>query len=130
MLCLSCIPERTKLVRKPRNGTVAEGSSFKLPCKASKDPNLELRYIWKKDGAVIMDVSNSEWQEKGFVLTLSNIGFQDAGVYTCVAHTPEPRVSEDMASAVVSIEGTAILTVFRCSFLCLSPSIGLPVGCL
>ncbi|XP_068714967.1 neuroglian-like isoform X2 [Montipora foliosa] len=97
--------ERTKLVRKPQNGTVAEGSSLKLPCMASKDPNLELRYIWKKDGAVIMDASNSEWQEKGFVLTLSNIGFQDAGVYTCVAHTPEPRVSEDMASAVVSIEG-------------------------
>ncbi|XP_068759026.1 neuroglian-like isoform X2 [Montipora capricornis] len=97
--------ERTKLVRKPENRTVAEGSSLKLRCMASKDPNLEMRYIWKKDGAVIMDVSNSEWQEKDFVLTLSNIGFQDAGVYTCVAHTPEPRVSEDMASAVVSIEG-------------------------
>ncbi|XP_068757833.1 contactin-2-like [Montipora capricornis] len=99
--------ERTKLVRKPRNRTVAEGSSLKLRCMASKDPTLELRYIWKKDGAVIMDVSNSEWQEIGFVLTLSNIGYQDAGVYTCVAHTQEPRVSEDMASAVVSIEGTS-----------------------
>ena len=102
------ISERTKLVLKPQNQTVPEGSSVRLPCKASKDRSLELRYNWKKDGGVIADVSNIQWRETGYMLELSNLSFQDAGVYTCVAYTPEPRSSEDSVAVIVSIEGILI----------------------
>lgn len=86
--------------------TVTEGSSVDLRCKATADPLLELTYIWKRDGADITDESNIQWQEGGNVLKLSDISFEEAGVYTCVAYTPQPRGSEDNATAVVSIIGT------------------------
>ncbi|XP_074608784.1 hemicentin-1-like [Acropora palmata] len=97
--------ERTKLVLKPQNQTVPEGSSVRLPCRASNDPSLELRYNWKKDGAAIADVSSMQWNERGYMLELSNFTYQDAGVYTCIAYTPEPRSSEDSVTVIVSVKG-------------------------
>lgn len=81
---------------------------MRLPCRASSDPSLELRYNWKKDGAAIADVSNMQWNERGYMLELSNFTYQDAGVYTCIAYTPEPRSSEDSVTVIVSVEGTLI----------------------
>jgi len=108
-VCFGCfISERTQLVLKPQNQTVPEGSSVRLPCRASNDPSLELRYNWKKDGAAIADVSNMQWNERGYMLELSNFTYQDAGVYTCIAYTPEPRSSEDSVTVIVSVEGTLI----------------------
>lgn len=39
------------------------------------------------------------------MLRISNITVDEAGVYTCVAYTPEPKRSEDSVSAIVSIRG-------------------------
>ena len=46
-----------------------------------------------------------EWLEGENVLKISDISVNDAGVYTCVAYTPEPKKSEDQASATVNIKG-------------------------
>lgn len=101
------ITERTQLVVKPQNKTVVKGTGVDLRCKATADPLLELIYIWKRNGADITKDANIQWQGGESVLQLSDISFKDTGVYTCVVYTPEPRGSEDSASAIVSIAGNA-----------------------
>ena len=101
--------ERTQIAVKPQNRTVVKGTNLDLHCMATGDPSLELSYIWKRDGVDITDItddSNIQWLEGQKVLQLSDVSFEDAGVYTCIAFTPQPRESEDRASAIVSIEGT------------------------
>ena len=80
-----------------------------LSCKATADPSLELRYIWKKDGADITSESSKvQLLEDGSVITISDITADEAGVYTCIVFTPDPRGSEDTSSAIVSIQGSVI----------------------
>ena len=76
-----------------------------LQCRATADPSLELRYIWKKDGA---DITYLKVQllERDRVITIPDITADEAGVYTCIAFTPDPKGSEDTASAIVKIQGT------------------------
>ena len=40
------------------------------------------------------------------VLTIASITVDEAGNYTCVAYTPDPKRSEDQASATIDIRGT------------------------
>ena len=77
-----------------------------LSCNATADPSLELKYIWKKDGADITSVSNVQMLEKGSVIIIPDITADEAGVYTCIVFTPDPKGSEDTASAIVSIQGS------------------------
>ena len=67
------------------------------------DPSLELKYFWKKDGA---DITSDSKLEEGSVIIIPNITADEAGVYTCIAYTPDPKRSEDTASAIVSIQGS------------------------
>ena len=76
-----------------------------LHCKATADPLLELIYVWKRDGADIISNLNIMWLEEENVLRIKHITFKETGVYTCLVYTPEPRGSEDSASAIVSISG-------------------------
>ena len=76
-----------------------------LQCKATADSTLELRYIWKKDGAEITYGSKIQLLEGESVLKIPNITFNEAGVYRCVAYTPQPKGSEDSTVAIVSITG-------------------------
>lgn len=98
----SCfVTERTKIFRgPPQTQTVSQGTNVELKCNATADPSLELRYIWKKDG---IEVISSKPEN---VLRILNISVDEAGIYTCVAFTPEPKRSEDSVSAIVSIIGT------------------------
>ena len=82
-----------------------EGVNVDLPCRAVADDSLELRYYWIKDNAVIEYNRQIEWLEGENVLKISNIKVDDAGIYTCIAYTPEPKRSEDKASAIVNIKG-------------------------
>lgn len=77
-----------------------------LQCRATADPSLELRYIWRKDGADITYESKVQLLEEDRVITIANITADEAGVYTCIAFTPDPKGSEDSASAIVSIQGS------------------------
>lgn len=77
-----------------------------VQCRATADPSLELRYIWKKDGADITYESKVQLLEEDRVLNIANITADEAGVYTCIAFTPDPKSSEDSASAIVSIQGS------------------------
>lgn len=76
-----------------------------LSCRATADPSLELRYIWKKDGADITSDPKVQLLEEGSELIIPDITADEAGVYTCIVYTPDPKGSEDTASAIVSIQG-------------------------
>lgn len=77
-----------------------------LSCRATADPSLELSYIWKKDGAEI--------KRKNSTVIIPDITADEAGVYTCIAYTPDPKRSEDTASAIVSIQGSVNEFMARC----------------
>lgn len=98
--------ERTKIVVKPQNRTVTKGTRVTLQCRATADPSLELRYIWRKDGADIAYESNVQLLEEDRVINIPDITAEEAGVYTCIVFTPDPKGSEDTASAIVSIQGS------------------------
>lgn len=98
--------ERTRIVVKPEDKLVKEGDAVDLMCRAEYDKELEIRYFWKRDDARIDYIQNVvEWDVSKNVLTISNIKVEDAGVYTCIAYTPEPKRSEDSASAIINIQG-------------------------
>lgn len=98
--------EKTTIVVPPKDRTVKEGDNVDLICRATYDPSLEIGYFWKRDDAtIIVDNSKIKWDESKNVLTISDIKVEDAGVYTCVAYTPEPKKSEDTASAIINIQG-------------------------
>ena len=88
---------------RPENKQVQEGTRVNLSCQATADPSLELKYYWKKNNAVITYNNRIQWLERAKVLTIANITFEEAGNYTCVAYTPDPKRSEDQASATIDI---------------------------
>ena len=91
---------------KPVDKLVKEGDAVDLRCRAEYDNQLEIRYFWKRNDARIDYIQGVvEWNVSKNVLTISNIKVEDAGVYTCIAYTPEPKRSEDSASAIVNVQG-------------------------
>ena len=91
---------------KPENRLVKEGDAVDLMCRAEYDKELEIRYFWKRDEAIIDYIQNVvEWDVSKNVLTITNIKVEDAGVYTCIAYTPEAKRSEDSASAIIIVQG-------------------------
>ena len=95
--------ERTIITVRPENKQVQEGTRVDLSCEAKFDPSLELIYKWKKNNSDIEYNNRIQWLEEAKVLTIANIKAEEAGNYTCVAYTPDPKRSEDQASAVVKI---------------------------
>ena len=96
---------------------MVEGTRIDLRCEATADPTLELGYYWKRDNAVIRYNSKFQWLASQNVLTIIDITVDDAGVYTCVAHTPEPKKSEDTASATIDIAGNNYLFAMEAKYL-------------
>ncbi|KAL9959377.1 hypothetical protein ACROYT_G032696 [Oculina patagonica] len=97
--------QKTTIVVPPKDRTVKEGNNVDLTCRATYDPTLEIGYFWKRDDATIVYNSKIKWDQWKNVLTISDIRVEDAGVYTCVAYTPDPKRSEDTASAIINIQG-------------------------
>lgn len=102
---VATVYERTRITVRPEDKIVPERVNIDLRCRAEFDKRLELKYYWKRDDAIIKFNSKMEWLEGENVLKISDISVNDAGVYTCVAYTPEPKKSEDQASATVNIKG-------------------------
>ena len=97
---------------RPENKQVDEGTRVDLRCEATADPSLELKYYWKRDNADITYNNKIQWLEGPNVLTIASITVDDAGNYTCVAYTPDPKRSEDQASATIVISGTHLVYIF------------------
>ena len=97
---------RTIITVRPEDKIVDEGTRVDLRCEAKADPSLELRYYWKRDDAVVTYNNKIQWFEGAKVLTIASITVYEAGNYTCVAYTPDPKRSEDQASATIDIGGT------------------------
>ena len=100
--------DRTIITVRPEDKKVDEGTRVDLRCEAKADSSLdhELRYKWKRDDAVVTYNKKIQWFEGAKVLTIASITVYEAGNYTCVAYTPDPKRSEDQASATIDIKGT------------------------
>ena len=98
--------DRTIITVRPQDKKVDEGTRVDLRCEAKADSSLELRYYWKRDDAVVTYNNKIQWFEGAKVLTIASITVYEAGNYTCVAYTPDPKRSEDQASATIDIKGT------------------------
>ena len=98
--------DRTIITVRPQDKKVDEGTRVDLRCEAKADSSLEMRYKWKRDDAVVTYNNKIQWFEGAKVLTIASITVYEAGNYTCVAYTPDPKRSEDQASATIDIKGT------------------------
>ena len=105
---MTILSDKTQITIAPQDQQVVEGTRIDLRCEATADPTLELRYYWKRDNAVIVYNSKFQWLASQNVLTIIDITVHDAGVFTCVAYTPEPKKSEDTAAATIDIAGNNI----------------------
>ncbi|XP_063027809.1 protein sidekick-1 isoform X2 [Melospiza melodia melodia] len=75
---------RTSIVRPPEDSTVIKGTTATLRCEATHDPRISIRYLWKKDNAVINPSSSSRITvEKDGTLLISQTWSGDIGDYTC-----------------------------------------------
>uniref|UniRef100_A0A8D2MIA9 Sidekick cell adhesion molecule 1 n=1 Tax=Zonotrichia albicollis TaxID=44394 RepID=A0A8D2MIA9_ZONAL len=74
---------RTSIVRPPEDSTVIKGTTATLRCEATHDPRISIRYLWKKDSAVINPSSSSRITvEKDGTLLISQTWSGDIGDYT------------------------------------------------
>ncbi|XP_005054485.1 PREDICTED: protein sidekick-1 [Ficedula albicollis] len=75
---------RTSIVHPPEDSTVIKGTTATLRCQATHDPRISIRYLWKKDSAVINPSSSSRIMvEKDGTLLISQTWSGDIGDYTC-----------------------------------------------
>ncbi|XP_063270838.1 protein sidekick-1 isoform X2 [Prinia subflava] len=75
---------RTAIVRPPEDSTVIKGTTATLRCEATHDPRISIRYLWKKDSAVINPSSSSRITvEEDGTLLISQTWSGDIGDYTC-----------------------------------------------
>ncbi|XP_027944298.1 protein sidekick-1 [Eumetopias jubatus] len=75
---------RTSIVNPPEDRVVIKGTTAMLRCGATHDPRIALRYVWKKDNAVITPSSSSRVVvEKDGSLLISQTWSGDIGDYTC-----------------------------------------------
>ncbi|XP_068738238.1 fibronectin type III domain-containing protein-like [Montipora capricornis] len=95
--------EKTRIILAPKDRNVTEGSRVDLRCEAQVDDRLELHYLWKRDDAIIEYNQRVTWERT--VLTIADLTVEDAGIYTCLAYTPDPKRSEDSVSATIDIAG-------------------------
>ncbi|XP_032249983.1 protein sidekick-1 [Phoca vitulina] len=74
----------TSIVNPPEDRVVIKGTTATLRCGATHDPRIALRYVWKKDNAVITPSSSSRVVlEKDGSLLISQTWSGDIGDYTC-----------------------------------------------
>ena len=92
---------------RPEDKIVDKGTRVDLRCEAKADSSLEpeLRYLWKRDNVIITYNNKIQWLEGAKVLRIASITVDEAGNYTCVAYTLDPKRSEDQASAVIIVQG-------------------------
>ncbi|XP_068759030.1 fibronectin type III domain-containing protein-like [Montipora capricornis] len=95
----------TSIVIAPKSRKVDKATRLDLRCEAEADPRLTVKYNWTKDGSPLEYQGNIEWRESQNVLIIADITVFDSGIYTCVAFTPKPQMSEVKASATIDITG-------------------------
>ncbi|XP_078296214.1 protein sidekick-1 isoform X2 [Panthera onca] len=75
---------RTSIVNPPEDRVVIKGTTATLHCGATHDPRITLRYVWKKDNAIITPSGSSRIVvEKDGSLVISQTWSGDIGDYTC-----------------------------------------------
>uniref|UniRef100_A0ABI7WIF8 Sidekick cell adhesion molecule 1 n=1 Tax=Felis catus TaxID=9685 RepID=A0ABI7WIF8_FELCA len=76
--------DRTSIVNPPEDRVVIKGTTATLHCGATHDPRITLRYVWKKDNAIITPSGSSRIVvEKDGSLVISQTWSGDIGDYTC-----------------------------------------------
>lgn len=124
---ITLVLEMTRIIIPPKSVKVHKASRVDLRCEAEADKKLKLGYYWIKDGERLESNEKMEWRESQNVLTIADMTLLDSGVFTCVAFTPDPKKSEDRASAIIDIIGKfAFLSLVGvCRLLLQSPPLGI-----
>ncbi|KAM9132947.1 neural cell adhesion molecule L1-like protein isoform 2-T2 [Pangshura tecta] len=101
------IRDATKLVVTPENPQVLKSHSVLLKCQSEYDSHLKqsFKLSWRKDGDELQIKST----EDGRIITemdtlfISNVTFEDQGVYTCVASTSLDSVTAESQLIVLDV---------------------------
>ncbi|KAM4573818.1 contactin-1a isoform 1-T3 [Odontesthes bonariensis] len=102
------VTESTKITLAPSNSDVKVGENAWMQCSASRDPMLDITFIWSLDGRVIDLHKDSQHYERSpngssyGELLIKNAQLKHAGRYTCTAQTPVDNVT---ASAHLVVRG-------------------------
>ncbi|XP_074488436.1 contactin-1a [Sebastes fasciatus] len=102
------VTESTKITLPPSNADVKVGESTTMQCTASRDPSLDITFIWSVDGRIIDLDKESQHYERTLngslngELLIKNLQLKHAGRYTCTAQTPIDNVT---ASAHLVVRG-------------------------
>uniref|UniRef100_A0A803SSH1 Contactin 6 n=1 Tax=Anolis carolinensis TaxID=28377 RepID=A0A803SSH1_ANOCA len=93
------VKERTIINTPPSNMDVTVGESIVLPCQVSKDPSVEVAFIWSFNGDVIdfkRKITHFERAGGESVgdLMIRNIQLNHSGKYTCTVQTAMDILSE------------------------------------
>ncbi|XP_042308319.1 contactin-6-like isoform X2 [Sceloporus undulatus] len=93
------VKERTIITTPPSNMDVTVGESIVLPCQVSKDPSIEVVFIWSFNGDVIdfkrkMTHFERAGGESIGDLMIRNIQLNHSGKYTCTVQTAMDILSE------------------------------------
>ncbi|MBN3322375.1 CNTN1 protein, partial [Atractosteus spatula] len=102
------VTEATKITLAPSNADVTVGENAMMQCLASRDPSLDLTFIWSVDAHVIDFDKEAEHYERNVMkessgdLLIKNVQLKHAGRYTCTAQT---TVDNATASADLVVRG-------------------------
>ncbi|XP_035260908.1 protein sidekick-1 isoform X3 [Anguilla anguilla] len=74
---------RTSISQPPEDQRVIKGTTAVLDCKATYDPRVSVRFVWKKDGSVVSQTSGGRISLRDGSLHISQTWSGDIGDYTC-----------------------------------------------
>lgn len=102
------ITEASKITLAPSNADVTVGEKATMQCHATRDPSLDLTYIWSVNSHVLDFDKEKEHYSRNLMnedrgdLFIANVQLRHAGRYTCTAQT---IVDNSSASADLVVRG-------------------------
>ncbi|XP_064632157.1 contactin-like isoform X2 [Lineus longissimus] len=105
---------------KPLSQIVRQNESVQLTCEAYVDPSLDFTYVWELNGFPIDLDFNEDWRLKQYRnldrykrgtgaawgdLFIHNITYKEAGIYKCIALTPQDEATAEANVTVIGVPG-------------------------
>nr|WBU98469.1 C-lectin 11 [Lineus ruber] len=105
---------------KPLSQIVRQNESVQLTCEAAVHPSLDFTYVWELNGFPIDLDFNEDWRLKQYRnldkyergtgaawgdLFIHNISYEEAGIYKCIARTPQDEAVAEANVTVIGVPG-------------------------
>nr|XP_023670687.1 protein sidekick-1 isoform X1 [Paramormyrops kingsleyae]XP_023670688.1 protein sidekick-1 isoform X1 [Paramormyrops kingsleyae] len=94
---------RTSISQAPEDQRVIKGTTAVLDCGATSDPRVSMRYVWKKDGAVVRPAGGGRVSFKEGSLHISQTWSGDIGDYTCTVLSQAGNDSKSARLEVIEL---------------------------